>query len=196
MASRRRCPLLLLSGVLACSRVRDVPLTELPKLTAERRAHSDTIVMSTRGDRVRIKSFSRVAIVREICPTSDYCYETTVYSARNPERIHLYLDRVELVEGFRGRRPQLEPHVIDLDGSKTWARVSEASWSRGVIVSGVATAVGLAAAFGVGALVAAHESDQHGVTPVVAGVFAGAAAGGATLLITLPATRDLGTEVR
>jgi hypothetical protein len=92
-------------------------------------------------------------------------------------------------------------HVILLDDSKRWARLSERSSSRGLIIGGVAAVVGVAAgasAFFIARANMDPDSDpQHGhayellaITTLSAG-----AAAGLTFMFTVPATRGLGTEV-
>ena len=102
--------------------------------------------------------------------------------------------RVELVNLRGRRRPQRVTRVLALNDSERWARMSKRSLSRGLTVAGVAVGVGLAVGIGVSAIVSANDSDPHGLG-AIAGGLSGAAAGGTTLIFTLPATRDLGSQM-
>ncbi len=186
---------LLALGSVACSRVRDIPLDQVPRLTAEVRAGRPAIVRSVQGKEVEIQSFSRVEIVREQCPSRDYCVPRTLVVADHPLRASLYPNRftIEAVAGKRRHRALVES-IVPLDGSKTWARVSKRSASRGALIVGAAATAALAFGAGTYLLVNANSDDPHHLQPLIAGVLAGGAAGSATLLFTFPSTRDLGDE--
>jgi hypothetical protein len=144
---------------------------------------------------VLIESFSRVEVMRRDCPTERYCYDVTDDVIDRVQSIRLDHDRIELVGKHGRRRPQLVTHVIAVDDPERWARISKRSWSRGLTIAGVAVGVGLAVGITVAAIVRANDSDPHGLRAALAGGMAGAAAGGATIIVTFPATRDLGTEL-
>ena len=183
-------------GTIGCSRVRDIPLGELPKLSPEdRRVHQPVVVTAKDGKQVLIESFARVEIMRRDCPVERYCYEVTEQHIDRVESIRLFPGRVEMV-GLQGRwRPRHVTRVVALNDSERWARISERSLSRGLVIAGVGVGVGLAVGIAVSAIVSANDSDPHGLRAIIAGGFSGAAAGGTTMIFTLPATRDLGSEI-
>ena len=195
MASRTAVAVVVL-GTIGCSRVRDIPLSELPKLSPEHRQSDQPVVVTSRkGKRVLIDSFSRVEVMRQQCPREDYCYDVSEGRIERLQSIRLLSGQVELV-GLEGRRrPQRVTRVVAVDDPERWARISERSWSRGMIVGGVAVGVGLAVFVTVSRVASAKDSDPHGLRAIFVGQMSGAAAGGTTLIFTLPATRHLGSEV-
>jgi hypothetical protein len=184
-------------GTISCSRVRDVPRRELPKLSPHptsptratgpcniegRKACAHRIVLARGGHAAGLPG--RALLLR--------CGRAPVDRVQS---IRFLSDRVELV-GLQGRRrPQHVTRVVALNDSERWARISERSSSRGLIIAGVAVGVGLAVGIKVSAIVSANDSDPHGLRAILAGGVSAAAAGGTTLIFTVPATRDLGSEV-
>jgi hypothetical protein len=148
----------LLGGVLGCSRVRDIPITELPKLNAiTDRSATAVVLWTTNRKRARIESFSRLAFMREVCTTPRYCDAEQEYHVDEVRRIRLFRDRIEL-DGRRHERrgASIATQVIRFDDSNRWARLSKRSLSRGAIIGATATI----AAVAVGAMVTSHSSPE------------------------------------
>jgi hypothetical protein len=181
----------------ACSRTRDIPIAELPRVVSEMQAGRAVQVTSVRGERVRIESFSQIEVWHEGHCWESGCRVTQVLKLDQPLEARLLPSGVEL-SGRHGRKRERVVQLLPLDRAKTWARLSEHSASRGFVTAGVAVASALAVGIGVAALVGANSDatdDPHGLTQILAGTAAGGAMGGLTLLITLPLTKDLGTEL-
>jgi hypothetical protein len=186
--------LLALSSA-GCSQTRDVPVAELPRLVSEIRSGREVEVVSVDGKRVRIESFSRVEVWRREGCWKGSCSMTRLLKLEQPFEARLLPEGVEL-SGLDGRKKrQRVVQLVPLDQRRTWARLLERSRSRGLTAGGVAVASALAVGISVGAIVRAKSDDPHGLTPMLAGMFAGYAAGGLSLLITLPLTKPLGTEL-
>ena len=188
---------LLALSAAACSRTRDIPVAELPRVVSELREGRQVEVVSTQGERVRIESFSRVEIRREGPCWESGCRVTQLLKLDQPLEARLVPSGLE-VSGLAGRKQQRVVKLVPLDRSRTWAQLSERSASRGLITGGVAAATALSVGIGVAAYVGSKgdaNDDLLVVQQLLAGTAAGATAGGITLLITVPLTRDLGTEL-
>jgi hypothetical protein len=180
-----------------CSRIRDVPVAELPRVVSETRVGRTVEVVSVQGETVQIESFSRVEIWREGPCWESGCRVTQLLKLDQPLEARLLPDGVEL-SGHKGRKQKRVVQVVPLNQPRTWARLSEPSASRGLTVVGVALASALAVGIPVAVVVGSKSDstdDLSALRQVLAGTAAGAAVGSATLLITFPLTRDLGTEL-
>jgi hypothetical protein len=181
-----------LSGI-ACSRTRDVPLTEVPQLAAAVAQGRTARVRAMNGETVEIDSFSRLKILREGPCWESGCATRTILVMDQPLRARLLPHGLEL-SGRIPRKPE-GVRLVELGRQRTWAQVSEHSTSRGWIIGGVAASSALLVGLGVAALVGLQGNDPHGLALVAGGASAGVAAGGVSLLFTFPATSELGRTV-
>jgi hypothetical protein len=184
-------------SAVACSRTRDVPIAELPRVVSDTRVGRAVEVASVHGERVRIESFSRIEVWREGPCWESGCQVTLMLKLDQPLEARLLPNGVEL-SGHDDRRRESVVQLVPRDRPKTWARLSERSASRGFIVGGVALASALATGIGIAAIVGSKSDstdDLRGLRQVLAGTAAGGAVGSLTLFITVPLTKDLGTEL-
>jgi hypothetical protein len=187
-----------MAACCACSRVRDVRVTDVPSLAAQSRSGERVVVRSVAGKVVEIESFSRVELFREWCPQTNYCLPRKLLVLDGPFDAALNADQLVVQSQANDARNRMGPteRVFPVkNGSNVWARVSKRSFSRGAIIGGVAAGAALVFATAAVLIVRASKtSDPHGLETIIAAGAAGLPAGGASLLLTLPATRDLGTE--
>ncbi len=156
------------------------------------------VVTALDGEHVRIDSFRRVEFIRRECSAPDDCVETTDHYVDDMRKVTLHPDRIEVVgRSYRRRDWPFETHVVPVGNSAMWARLSERSPQRGLIAGGVAAGVAFGVCIAVTALIAANQpsdAEEPVARPILIGGLAGLGVGGATLLITLPLTHDLGSS--
>jgi hypothetical protein len=199
--------ILAIAFATSCKQYRIIPVTEAWKLSAENVPPSGGVVVTdVEGQSVRIQGFRLVDVYVPHCSyirngQDEFCYTEGI---RFIAPLHMELDGDTLAvtpnprdwrrgEGSRreGPRPRRtwrftdvrRVAVVDSSSRRTWTIVAPA------VVTGLVTCLATTVA------VAGVDDDPHGLVAILAGASAGAAVAGGTLLITFPATRDLGEVI-
>lgn len=187
-------------GNAGCMRYRSVPVAEAPKLSAQNVPPSGEIVVKdVDGQRVRIDSFSIVDVGIERCQQmrngGPYCYDDYVRF-----RAPVYIARTDGVLRVVPNESDRRAPGIYLFPDVRHVTIGERSDSRTWIVVGTAIIAGVAAGAATAIGVSRSFPDQsgwyegYGYPMIFLPFFAAGAAAGVSLLITVPLTRDLGTE--
>lgn len=189
----------LLAG---CTQHRTVPVSEVSKFSRDTfPAKGGVVVHDVDGQRVRIEHFRTLEVAGERCVLlADAEHEQDAPCRRNlavfvaPLGIHAEGTTLFIEPNpSRGRYHQ----AMRFDGVRE-ITVADKSDKRGAII--LFPAVGVAALVFVGAVLIAKQSKDDDnnegdlATPILS-FGAAAAAGGATLLLTIPLTADLGKEL-
>jgi hypothetical protein len=191
-----------------CKQYRIVPAHEAWKLSSENVPASGGFdVTDTEGRRVHIERFRFVDVHVTRCSSiqkgqDEFCYvDKTRFRA--PLRLQLTHQTLFVTPnpedwrraGGTRRKPPRSPGVARFDGVRRVAIVDSSSPRTWTIV-GTAAAAGVLTCLATSYAVSSVDTDDpHGLRAVLLGAWAGSAAAGLSLLITFPATRDLGQVV-
>jgi hypothetical protein len=181
--------------ITGCSQYRTVPVSEASKFSSDRfPAQGGVIVHDVDGNRVRIEHFMHVAIEGDTCvhladakhPEEKPCWHNGARFA-TPLGIRTEGTTVFIKPNDRRRNSQ----TVKIEGVREVTLVDK-SQTRGSIVIPIAIVVGILGFYGGAALGEELEGKEDGTGAVLVGIGGAVAAAGASLLVTLPLTADLG----
>jgi hypothetical protein len=187
--------------VSGCARYRTIPVTEASKVSYENVPRSGGVVVEdVDGERIRIDHFRFVEVLFVKCQKMRlskklYCYDDKIrYSA--PVFLHRDGERLLVVPNSADPR-NTQPRWFETAKA---VRVVDKDLLRGLMMTGTALAIFTAVSVRTTYALSQswtldrkwHARDPHGVGPLLLGLFIGIGAGGASLLVTGPLTRELG----